>query len=123
MRARSLLLVMTLLTAIAPAAADPRCFTVTQMSGWRSPDAKTIYFRIGTDRYYRLDLARQCTTLKSINPHLLLTNRQGGTICSVLDLDVKAGESPGGITEPCFPKALTELSASEAAALPKDEKP
>ena len=28
------------------------------------------------DRYYRLDLARECSTLKSINPHLLLRNRE-----------------------------------------------
>jgi hypothetical protein len=93
------------------------------MNGWRSPDSKTIYLRVGAQRYYRIDLARECSTLKNINPHLVLTNRQGGAICSALDLDVKASESPGGVIEPCFPKTLTELSPAEAAALPKQARP
>jgi hypothetical protein len=122
-----LLFLAVLLTVpgVQPAAADPhpRCFSVSEMNGWRSPDGKTIYLRTGADRYYRLDLARECSTLKSINPHLLLTNRGGSLICSALDVDVKASESPGGIVEPCFPKTLSELSGAEAAALPKDAKP
>lgn len=123
---RPLFLAILLTPVAAPAAmADPhpRCFSVSELNGWRSPDGKTIYFRAGADRYYRLELARQCSTLKSINPHLLLTNREGNLVCSALDLDVKAGESPDGVVEPCFPKTLAELSAAEAAALPKDAKP
>lgn len=108
---------------IAAAAAAPHCFSASEMNGWRSPDGKTIYIRIGADRYYRLELARKCSTLKSIDPQLLLTNRGGGLVCSALDLDVKASESPGGIVEPCFPKNLAELSPAEAAALPKEWKP
>lgn len=125
MHAKPLLAASLLMLGASPAMADPhpRCFSVSDMSGWRSPDGKAIYLRIGADRYYRLELSRQCSTLKSINPHLVLTNRQGGTICSALDLDVKASESPGGIVEPCFLKTLTELSAAEAAALPKAAKP
>jgi hypothetical protein len=125
MTARPVFLVLLLLAGIAPAAADPhpRCFSMTEMNGWRSLDGKIIYLRMGVDHYYRIDLARECSTLKSINPQLVLRNRDGSLICSALDLDVKATESPGGILEPCFPKTLTELSAAEAAALPKGAKP
>jgi hypothetical protein len=126
MTLKPLLLAGLLVSGIAaPAAADPhpRCFSVAEMNGWRSPDGRTIYFRTGANRYYRLDLARECSTLKSINPHLVLRNRGGSLICSALDLDVKASESPGGIVEPCFPKALAELSSAEAAALPRNAKP
>jgi hypothetical protein len=106
------------------ALADPaRCFAMTAMNNWRSPDGKTIYIRADVNRYFRLELARECSTLKSINPHLVLANRTGGMICTALDLDVKASESPGGIAEPCFPKTLSELSPAEAAALPKGAKP
>jgi hypothetical protein len=119
---KPLFLAFLLIPGLAYGAA-PRCFSVSEMNGWRSPDGKTIYFRTGADHYYRLDLARACSTLKSINPHLVLENRQGGLICSALDLDVKASESPGGLVEPCFPKSLSELSTAEAAALPKDAKP
>lgn len=124
MTAKAALLALSMLGTL-PAAADPhpRCFSLTEMNGWKSPDGKAIIIRIGVDRYYRIDLARECSTLKSINPHLVLGNRQGGQVCSVLDLDVKASESPGGVIEPCFPKSLTELSAAEAAALPKNVKP
>ena len=96
---------------------------MSEMNGWRSPDGKTIYFRAGSDRYYRLELSRACSTLASINPHLVLGSHGGGMVCSALDLNVSASESPGGIVEPCFPKTLTELSAAEAAALPKNAKP
>ena len=126
MTARSLFLAtLLLLSGIGTTLADPhpRCFSMSQMSGWRSPDGRTIYFRAGVNRYYRLDLARECSTLKSINPHLVLANREGGLVCSALDLDVKASESPGGIIEPCFAKSLTELSPAQAAALPGDAKP
>jgi len=125
MTLKPLLLAGLFLSGIAPAAADQhlRCFSVSEMNGWRSPDGKTIYFRTGANRYYRLDLARECSTLKSINPHLVLRNRGGSLICSAIDVDVKASESPGGIVEPCFPKTLAELSAAEAAALPRDAKP
>jgi hypothetical protein len=107
------------LAAISTSAlADPaRCFAMTAMDNWRSPDGKTIYIRADVNRYFRLELARECSTLKSINPHLVLANR------TALDLDVKASESPGGIAEPCFAKTLSELSPAEAAALPKGVKP
>ena len=125
MTLKPLCLAVLLVPAVAPAAADPnpRCFSVSEMNGWRSPDGKTIYIRTGADRYYRLELSRTCSTLKSINPHLLLSNHGGSLVCSALDLEVKASESPGGIVEPCFPKNLAELSPAEAAALPKGAKP
>jgi len=123
MTARPLFLIALLMAGALPAFADPhpRCFSMAEMNGWRSPDGKTIYIRTGADRYYRIDLARQCSTLTSINPHLVLKNRQGGLVCSALDIDVKASES--GLVEPCFPKTLSELSPAEAAALPKELKP
>jgi len=107
--------------ALAAADPHPRCFSTTEMNGWRSADGRSIYIRIGANRYYRIGLARECSTLRSINPHLVLRTRGGNTICSALDLDVKA--SQGGILEPCFPKTLTELSVAEAGALSRDERP
>ena len=120
------LTVLFLAGLVSPALADPkpRCFTVAQMGNWRgSPDGKAIYIRADVNRYYRLELARECSTLRGIDPRLLLTSRTGGTICTALDLDVKVSESAGGIVEPCFPKTLSELTPAEVAALPKDTKP
>jgi hypothetical protein len=120
------LLVAALLTlGVLPAAADthPRCFQMIQMNGWRAPDGKTIYIRANANEYYRVDLASECSALKSINPHLVLTSHGSSLICSAIDLNVKAADTPGGIVEPCFPKTLTALSPAEAAALPKASKP
>jgi hypothetical protein len=52
-----------------------------------------------------------------------MTSHGSEMVCSAIDLDIKAAESPGGIVEPCFPKTMTALSAAEAAALPKESKP
>lgn len=106
-----------------PAMANPRCFSVTQMNGWKSQDARTIYIRANGNEYYRLDLTRECSALKSIDPHLVLTSHGSNMICSAVDLNVKAADAPGGIAEPCFPKTLTAQSPAEAAALPKGAKP
>ena len=114
------------LAVVTPAFADAQlhCFSMAEMGNWRSsPDSKAIYFRANVNRYYKLELARECSTLKSINPHLVLTNRTGGMICSALDLDVKVSQSPGGIVEPCIAKSLSELTPAQIAALPKDAKP
>ena len=100
-----------------------RCFSADEISGWRSLDAKTIYIRTGVDRYYRLELARKCDALQSVDPHLVLKNRQGGLICSALDLGVWAGEGIPGFTEPCFLKTIQELTPAQAASLPKEAKP
>jgi Family of unknown function (DUF6491) len=125
MPAKFLFLLAWLTVGVTPVWANTsmRCFSLSDMSGWSSPDGKTVYIRTGVDRYYRIDLARRCSSLKSITPQLVLTNRQGGVICSALGLDVKATETPGGVLEPCFPKAISQLSAAEAAALPKNAKP
>ena len=125
MTRRALLALCLLIVSIAPTSADPamRCFSVSEMTGWHSPDGRTIYIRTGADRYYRIDLAQKCSSLKSVNPQLVLISRQGGVICSVLDLGVKASQTPGGIPEPCFPTAMSQLSAAQAASLTKDERP
>ena len=124
MIAKSLMLIFLLMPGMALADAPRmRCFSTTQLNGWRSPDGKTVYLRVGANDYYQLELAKVCSTLKTISPQLILQNRQGGPVCSALDLDVRASEPPGGIPEPCLPKTLRQLSPAEAAALPRDAKP
>jgi hypothetical protein len=111
-------------TACAATQSLAHCFTDTQFGNWTaSPDARTLYFRIGANRYYRIDLARECSPLKSSDARLITRVHGGGLICSAVDLDLKASEGSGGIVEACFVKGMTELSAAEAAALPKGLKP
>jgi hypothetical protein len=114
---------------IAAESAEPlpselaQCFNYSNISAWRAYDTKTIYLRVFTNRYYRIDLARECSPLHWPDA-LLITHTHGSDlICSPLDLDLKASEGPGDIPDPCFVKAVTLLSPTEAAALPKGAKP
>ena len=94
------------------------------MGNWTAAaDAKTVYFRVNANRFYRLDLARECTPLKWADARLITHIHGSGLVCSALDLDVKASDGPGDIPEACFAKELTQLSASEADALPRKLKP
>jgi hypothetical protein len=100
-----------------------QCFFVNQFYSWKAPDARTIYVRIFPRRYYRLDLAGSCFVLRSPGAYLVTEFRGTGTVCSALDWDLHVAASNLDIPQPCIVKAMTELSAAEADAIPKRNKP
>lgn len=110
-------------TQAQPAAASPqRCFLASSWSGWKAaPDSKAIYIRVGVRRVFRLDLTAECPALQGVGVHLV-TKLHGPWICHPLDLDLKVADGHGFAT-PCLVSKITELSAAEAAALPKDLQP
>lgn len=114
--------------AIAPAAAQPashgaQCFSPIQFESWRAPDARTIYIRVGTKQYFRLDLAGECSSLRAPDPRLISTFRGSDMICSALDWDLKVSAGLNSTVEPCLVKTMTQLAPAEAAALPKKDRP
>ena len=99
------------------------CFTDNQFGGWwRIGDDKTFYIRTDHARYYRLDLAQACGLSGFPGAHLIFNIHGSDTICSPLDFDLKVSEGMGDIPRPCFVKSLSEVPASEVAAL-KSRKP
>ncbi|MEI9996714.1 MAG: DUF6491 family protein [Rhizomicrobium sp.] len=117
-----------LLLAAAPAAADPaarhsQCFFVNGFENWKAPDARTIYIRVNLHRYYRLDLANSCSALLMPDSHLITKWRGSSSVCSALDWDLKVSQGFPGAATPCIVKTMTELTAEEAAAIPKKFKP
>lgn len=100
-----------------------RCFSSSQFEGWRAKDSKTIYIRANVDHYYRIDLARECATILWPYAQLILKSPAGPTICSATDIQLRVAQGSRDIPQPCFVKAMTELSPIEAAALPKGLKP
>lgn len=110
--------------ADAPPAERPHCFSMPQQLDWRKgADNKTLYFRTDVNRVYRFDLANACAMLDTLDPRLVLAARTGGLVCSALDLDIRVSDGFIGPAEPCEPRAMTELTPAEVAALPKSMRP
>jgi len=113
----------------APAAGQTRlspgqCFRQSDVGNWVAPDPRTLYVRVAANRYYRIDLARQCSALRWLTARLITRSFGTGLICGPVDMNLRASEGgPGDIAEPCFVEAITPLSREEVAALPKGAKP
>lgn len=103
-------------TPAADKSAAP-CFFSSSWEGWRSPDANTIYLRIGIKEIYKVDLSAGSPLL--LYPDATLVSRFHGTdtVCSPLDLDIIVHE--GGQSDPIIAKSITKLTAEQVAAIPK----
>ena len=108
-----------------PAAAQPRaesCFRLSQLQNTHADGDRRIYARVGTNTFYRIDLANRCSALGFGGSHLVLTPTPGSDlICRPIDLDLKVSED--GAAEACFIQSITRLSPDEAAAIPRRVKP
>ena len=124
----SALLGATMLSA--PALADDmhstpaRCFFSPDFENWKAPDAKTIYIRVGVNRYYRLDLSTPCQALLYPNTHLVTKWRGSNQVCAGIDWDLSVADSTGGgFRQACIVKTQTPLSPADVANIPKKFKP
>jgi hypothetical protein len=107
-----------------PRAAE-QCFYPTDWNGgWRAArDSRAIYVRVRMHDIYRLDLTAACPELQEPDAHLILKLRGPAIYCTALDFDLSVAETPPGIAVPCIVSRMTQLTPSEAAALPKDLRP
>ncbi len=123
MRRVGLLSLLLVVAAAQTAQADgvKHCFAGAEMINWRAPDTRTLYLRMSGNRIYRVDLARECHTLRDFDAKLFLAVRGGHTVCSAVDLGIRAGD--GSFVEPCFAKSLLELEPAAANALPAKARP
>ena len=124
---------LSLLAAGGTALADPapppaktdaprQCFRINDWNGWRAPDAKTLYIRVGGRDIWKIGLASECGMLKSPSSHLVTRVRGSDQICAPIDLDLSVQDS-GGFTEGCFVESIRPLTAAEAAALDPKNRP
>ena len=100
-----------------------QCFASSDIRNWVAPDPKTLYLRVAVNRYFRVDLARECWPLKMQGSHLITRSFGPDLICSPVDWNLRTSEGPGDIPEPCFIQSITPLSPTDVAALPKNSKP
>jgi hypothetical protein len=111
--------------AAAPAAqaASDQCFYSHDWDGWKAtPDSKTIFIKVGVNKIYRIDLARECPTLQAPYAHLITDTPDNNAICTALDLDLRVSDN-GGSKVACIPSSIRQLSPEEASALPKNLRP
>ena len=110
--------------AVAAADSDTHqhCFFASQFNNWRAADEKTIYIRVGVNRYFRLDIAGGCKTATWPDSFLITKFRGSNTVCTALDWDLKVSQ-PHGIAEACIVSQMTELTPDEVKALPAKAKP
>lgn len=101
-----------------------QCFRSTDVKNWIAPDAHTLYLRVLANRYYRVDLAKDCNPLRW-HGAFLQTNVMGGNnmVCSPLDYSIRASDWPGDPLQTCFVSKITPLTHEESAALLKNAKP
>lgn len=108
----------------SPAAPPKSCFLITQFENWKAPDDKTIFIRVNMDKFYRLDLAGSCPSLKFPDAYLITKTRGPSTVCSAVDWDLRVGQSgQRGFESPCIVKTMTPMTADEVTAIPKKFKP
>jgi Family of unknown function (DUF6491) len=129
MRAICFTLAMTigLCVGISTATAQPatsQCFSIRDFHSWKALDARTLYIRVDTRRYFRLDLETSCPLLLSGNSHLITKWRGSSWVCSAIDWDLKVSDDPmRGFASPCIVRKMTALTDSEAAAIPRKNRP
>lgn len=113
------------LCAAWPAAAQPRsdsCFRLSMLQSTRPDGDRRIYFRVGVNDFYRIDLQYACTPLRDPVSHLIIEPTTGmDVLCGPLDFTLKAASE--GTREACFVKSITRLTPAEAAAIPKGSRP
>jgi hypothetical protein len=123
----TLAMTIRLCVGFSPAMAQPahsQCFSIRDFHSWKALDAKTLYIRVDTRRYFRLDLETSCPLLLSQNSHLITKWRGSSWVCSPTDWNLSVSDDPvRGFASPCIVRKMTALTDSEAAAIPRKNKP
>lgn len=107
-----------------PAPQQRSCFLITELRGWKAPDNKTIFIRVGLNQIYRLDLTASCPLLTMPESHLITKTRGPDIVCSAVDWELSVSEPPpAAMPEACIVKKMTPLTPDQAAAIPPRYRP
>lgn len=103
-----------------PASKDRTCFHASNVSGFRAPDDKTVYVRVGVRDIYQMEMMGSCPQIDWAEK-IGIRTRGSEFICSGLDADLISPTSIG--PQRCPVRMLRKLSPEEAKALPPKSKP
>ena len=98
-----------------------QCFYKHNINGFRAPDDRTVYIRIGVNAIYRLDLMVDCQSL-AFRQNIGLESTPGDAwVCSPIQATVVYRDV--GIRYRCPVSDIHKLTPAEIAALPKQDLP
>jgi hypothetical protein len=105
-----------------PKSGGDQCFARREIAGFRAPNDRTVYVRVGVSDVYRFDLMGDCAGL-SFREDIGLQSVPGGDpwICKPIQATVVYREQ--GIPSVCPVSAIHKLTPEEFAALPKRDGP
>jgi hypothetical protein len=103
-----------------PPTRDRDCFHASNVSGFRAPDDKTVYVRVGVRDIYQMEMMGSCPQIDWAEK-IGIRTRGSEFICSGLDADLISPTSIG--PQRCPVRMLRKLSPEEAKALPPKSKP
>jgi hypothetical protein len=103
-----------------PPPSDRACFHASNVSGFRAPDDKTVYVRVGVRDIYQMEMMGSCPQIDWAEK-IGIRTRGSEFICSGLDADLISPTSIG--PQRCPVRMLRKLSPEEAKALPPKSKP
>jgi hypothetical protein len=103
-----------------PPPGDRACFHASNVSGFRAPDDKTVYVRVGVRDIYQMEMMGSCPQIDWAEK-IGIRTRGSEFICSGLDADLISPTSIG--PQRCPVRMLRKLSPEEAKALPPKSKP
>jgi hypothetical protein len=103
-----------------PAPSDRACFHASNVSGFRAPDDKTVYVRVGVRDVYQMQMLGSCPQIDWAEK-IGIRTRGSEWICSGLDADLISPTSIG--PQRCAVRMMRKLTPAEVAALPPKSRP
>lgn len=110
--------------AHADSARGPGCIDSRKLEAWKSPSPDVIFYRVGANQIYRLDLSSGSNQLK-YSDVVLLTGGLTDSIwfCSPQDFHLRVTDSHRTFIEPVIVSSITRLTPDEVAAIPPRYRP
>jgi hypothetical protein len=103
-----------------PASKDRTCFHASNVSGFRAPDDKTVYVRVGVRDIYQMEMMGSCPQIDWAEK-IGIRTRGSEWICSGLDADLISPTSIG--PQRCAVRMMRKLTPAEVAAMPPKSRP
>lgn len=97
------------------------CFLARNVSNFSSPDASTVYLRVGANQFWKLDLMENCLRLTRRGHIGIRANGASPWICRPIQATI-TNRTPGA-TRRCSVTGMRRLTPDEVAAIPSGLRP